>query len=388
MNEDNAKEEEEEEEEEEAKANDEDGHEIDDDHDNDNEEPNDSSIIVTCPVDIISTTSSSSSSLHTEDFLGPQLESTPTTFNDLRVLSDPYSLTFTFTPIKNLETPKTFASRIDFIPILPLRTRSAALRKSDIQQQKALAVWKKSIIELQQKTYSQSLISDIHHQRLTLPETKRTALVNFILHEIVTTEQSYHQLLTLIETRHMREMVQASKEKVPLVKSTDIPVLFGHLPVLLALSNQILEAFKAQPPPPPPPHTSASTITIPTPTPTPAWQPWSVPVGQTFCSLSQPLVIFLQYAIHYRTHSRIIQKACNNTVFTKIDQKTLRRRDTNRLGMSDFLIAPIQRVPRYCMLLKDLLKYTDRSDKDHEPLTRALCTLTGLVMAMNHDQPL
>ncbi|KAI9027179.1 Dbl homology domain-containing protein [Phycomyces nitens] len=338
-----------------------------DEIEDDEEDPNEPDIIVTFPVDVVSTASSSSaSSLQTEYCVEPQLDSAQSTFNDINPI-DTYSLQFTVMPIKDLEFPKTFASRIDF-PILPLRTRSAALRKADVQQQKALMVWKDSIFELQQKRYSQGLISDIHQQKLALSETKKTALVNFILHEIVTTEQSYNQLLSLIETRYMSQMVDASKEKVSLVKSTDIPVLFGHLPVLLSLSNQILEAFRAQS--------------------TSKWQPWSVPVGQIFCSISQFLVIFLQYAIHYRTHTRIIQKACNNTLFMKIDQDTLRRRDTNRLGMSDFLIAPIQRVPRYCMLLKDLLKYTDKSDKDYEPLSRALCTLTGLVMAMNHSHTL
>ena len=33
------------------------------------------------------------------------------------------------------------------------------------------------------------------------------------------------------------------------------------------------------------------------------------------------------------------------------------RKETNRMGMADFFIAPIQRVPRYCLLLKDITLY-------------------------------
>jgi len=33
-------------------------------------------------------------------------------------------------------------------------------------------------------------------------------------------------------------------------------------------------------------------------------------------------------------------------------QENLSRRDTNRLGMSDYFIAPIQRIPRYCLMIK------------------------------------
>ncbi|KAI7863576.1 Dbl homology domain-containing protein [Spinellus fusiger] len=166
----------------------------------------------------------------------------------------------------------------------------------------------------------------------------------------------------------MRQMVHASKEKYALVKSSDVLVLFSHLPALCALSNQVLDAFG------------------PTTPDVSGWLPWRVPIGKVFCRLAQPLVVFLQYTLHYQTHQKSIKKACNNALFVKINQDTLRRRDSNRLGMSDYLIAPIQRVPRYCMLLKDLLKYTDPSDEDYEPLTKALCTMTSLVMAMDHAQ--
>lgn len=81
------------------------------------------------------------------------------------------------------------------------------------------------------------------------------------------------------------------------------------------------------------------------------------------------------------------------------------RRDTNRLGMSDYFIAPIQRIPRYCLLIKgniftppppkdrlfiiyflDLQKYTHPSESNYNELDFALKTLTGLAVAMDHVQ--
>lgn len=82
--------------------------------------------------------------------------------------------------------------------------------------------------------------------------------------------------------------------------------------------------------------------------------------------------------------------------------------------MSDYFIAPIQRIPRYCLLIKgiyillllvyifflffllknpgssytciDLQKYTHPSEASYTDLDIALKTLTGLAVAMNHVQ--
>jgi hypothetical protein len=74
--------------------------------------------------------------------------------------------------------------------------------------------------------------------------------------------------------------------------------------------------------------------------------------------------------------------------------------------MSDYFIAPIQRIPRYCLLIKgkfiimynklnknnineiiiDLQKYTHPLDTNYTELGFALKTLTGLAVAMDHVQ--
>jgi hypothetical protein len=33
-------------------------------------------------------------------------------------------------------------------------------------------------------------------------------------------------------------------------------------------------------------------------------------------------------------------------------QDTMRKKETNRMLLSDYMIAPIQRITRYCLLLK------------------------------------
>lgn len=122
----------------------------------------------------------------------------------------------------------------------------------------------------------------------------------------------------------MYPMIAASQTKDPLVKSGDIPILFNHLPELIQLSDKLLQGLEQS----------------------------KDKIGQVFRSIEADLVVFLKYAMHYKDNYKTIKRACNNVLFVKIDQENLARRDTNRLGMSDYFIAPIQRIPRYCLLIK------------------------------------
>ena len=57
-----------------------------------------------------------------------------------------------------------------------------------------------------------------------------------------------------------------------------------------------------------------------------------------------------------------------------------------KLSLDDLLIKPVQRIPRYLLFIKDLLKHTSVSHPDHAPLQQALDELTGLVERVNESE--
>ncbi|KAF9978194.1 hypothetical protein BGZ73_003375 [Actinomortierella ambigua] len=59
---------------------------------------------------------------------------------------------------------------------------------------------------------------------------------------------------------------------------------------------------------------------------------------------------------------------------------------TGRFSLADLLILPIQRVTRYCLLLKDLKKHTDTDHQDFICLVHALEQVHALAMATNNVQ--
>ncbi|KAF9952760.1 hypothetical protein BGZ72_005966 [Mortierella alpina] len=60
---------------------------------------------------------------------------------------------------------------------------------------------------------------------------------------------------------------------------------------------------------------------------------------------------------------------------------------TGRFSLADLLILPIQRVTRYCLLLKDLKKHTAIEHEDYVCLVHALEQVHTLALATNNVQP-
>lgn len=59
------------------------------------------------------------------------------------------------------------------------------------------------------------------------------------------------------------------------------------------------------------------------------------------------------------------------------------RDSEGKLSLDDLLIKPVQRIPRYVLFIKDLLKHTGPSHPDHAPLQKALGELTMLAERFN-----
>ncbi|KAK4511591.1 uncharacterized protein ATC70_012807 [Mucor velutinosus] len=199
---------------------------------------------------------------------------------------------------------------------------------------------------------------------------KDLAVARFIISELYYTEKSYYQFLMFIRSNYMEPMQTASRSRVPLVKPADVHVLFYHLPDLISLSEKLLGKLEIY----------ANDV---------GGSPGTA-IGQIFKDMEDDFAVFLKYAIHYQGHMKAIRRASNTGYAIKIDHESKTcRKENNRLGLADYLIAPFQRVPRYELLLKDLLKHTHipRQDSSNaHDLVVAKSIISGLAAAMNMVQ--
>lgn len=84
------------------------------------------------------------------------------------------------------------------------------------------------------------------------------------------------------------------KDPLTIKKSSDILILFCHLPQLLQLSERFLDQFME--------------IDLDT-------------VIKVFTTLQDDFAVFLRYAVHYRSNWKTIRRACrSNALFLNIDQ--------------------------------------------------------------------
>ena len=86
----------------------------------------------------------------------------------------------------------------------------------------------------------------------------------------------------------MQPMDAAMQNKDPLLvkKSGDIPVLFGHLPQLLSVSQTLTQMLDQQ-----------------------------LHVAHVFMAIQEELTIFLRYALHYKRYFKTIRRACQTNSF-------------------------------------------------------------------------
>ena len=89
-------------------------------------------------------------------------------------------------------------------------------------------------------------------------------------------------------------------------------------------------------------------------------------------------VVLTSFHVDWYTHSH------TRTYTTTTQQRA--KDSKSRLALDDLLIKPVQRIPRYVLFIKDLLKHTAITHPDHAPLQQALGELTTLVECVNASE--
>ncbi len=107
----------------------------------------------------------------------------------------------------------------------------------------------------------------------------------------------------------------------------------------------------------------------------------------SFTPLLLPSHVFCHRSCDWRYLSRdLCLLSCDlcHCLFFRLQQRA--RDIEGKLSLDDLLIKPVQRIPRYALFIKDLLKHTSASHPDHSPLLQALGELTTLAERVNESQ--
>eukprot|EP00834_Sanchytrium_tribonematis_P006844 NODE_547_length_6185_cov_0.654124.p1 type:complete len:448 gc:universal NODE_547_length_6185_cov_0.654124:1827-3170(+) len=118
------------------------------------------------------------------------------------------------------------------------------------------------------------------------------------------------------------------------------------------------------------------------------YQKWGLEPGRKVaesiqCFSLQAEVPYILYCVKYDEAKKIFVKCKKNPDFLKFLESLQHVKSLKRQDVESLLISPIQRIPRYELLLKDLIKNTWDTHPDYEFLVEALASISKCAKNIN-----
>eukprot|EP01080_Neovahlkampfia_damariscottae_P003203 gene3203-5519_t len=164
-----------------------------------------------------------------------------------------------------------------------------------------------------------------------------------LVKEIYNTEKEYVQSL-----RTLNEIYYTPLQSKMLIEQENLQSIFGNVPLLLKFQEQFLETMEKQ------------------------MKEYSPKIGKAFVDFAPYLKVYPEYINDYDENINLL---CDLQASKKSFEQFLNKQsmlpECANLSVESFLIKPIQRIPRYKLLLRDLVKETPEYHVDYENLVSA-----------------
>lgn len=107
-------------------------------------------------------------------------------------------------------------------------------------------------------------------------------------------------------------------------------------------------------------------------------------VGQIFIKYSSFFKMYMQYLSNFEIAlTRRAELMCKNRKFLNFLEKAEKDSRCRGMGIESFLVTPVQRIPRYRMLLEQILKCTPKQHEDYMNLSSSLSKIIDVATANN-----
>jgi hypothetical protein len=168
--------------------------------------------------------------------------------------------------------------------------------------------------------------------------------------EVVTTEETYVQQLNMLFTAVIQPLTQLAGGKTEILTRAEILSMFSNAEVIMNCHFKLMHSLRER---------------------MAGWK--SNPrLGDVFLENTSFFKLYKHYVNNF-DKSVIALKECRsqNKRFKEFLEKLEYTERLSKLSLDSFLILPVQRIPRYVLLLKELLRVTPSTHPDHEDLGHA-----------------
>lgn len=209
-------------------------------------------------------------------------------------------------------------------------------------------------------------------RRANLPAKKRTltetlkrngAKRDRVATEILQTEQTYCKGLDTLRTKYMEPIRAKITPKGELISEDQFRVMFSNVLLILGYNSQLLKDIE----------TKLGEAEI------------EPKLGEVFLKHCEYLKIYAEYCNNYNKALEVLRVLTSNKKFLQLVDNC-KENSASPLSLTDFLIMPIQRIPRYVMLLQELVKYTDEGHPDYVDINAALGKIKEIAAYLNEKK--
>eukprot|EP00008_Paramoeba_atlantica_P001394 CAMPEP_0201501788 /NCGR_PEP_ID=MMETSP0151_2-20130828/83781_1 /ASSEMBLY_ACC=CAM_ASM_000257 /TAXON_ID=200890 /ORGANISM="Paramoeba atlantica, Strain 621/1 / CCAP 1560/9" /LENGTH=814 /DNA_ID=CAMNT_0047895325 /DNA_START=790 /DNA_END=3234 /DNA_ORIENTATION=- len=187
--------------------------------------------------------------------------------------------------------------------------------------------------------------------------------------EILTSEETYLTSLMLVRElfqKPFEDVCEETGSKLMLTR-VELGMFFGPLDIIIGYSKALYTQLRA----------SIS----------PVADGESLCLSSVFTSFVAFLKVYKQYTDNYEvTTQELYQRTSERPQLKKFIDEAQLKPESKGLSLFDFLIMPVQRVPRYCLLLREVIKFTPETHEDSLALKDALSSIQNLAGEINESK--
>ncbi len=189
---------------------------------------------------------------------------------------------------------------------------------------------------------------------------KRAAHREKIVAEIRDTEDSYVTKLRAMDTLLAKPLIALAKKGDTVIPEAMVTRIFAHIANILELNAGLLRQLEARKP--------------------------DESLGMIFVAICPYLKLYSSFINAYSDAMSSLSDAMAVDKFVQFYAEASQHPMIGGLSLPSLLIMPVQRIPRYELLLRDLLKYTEDDHPDKPALEDAMAKIVVLAKQVNESK--
>lgn len=205
--------------------------------------------------------------------------------------------------------------------------------------------------------------SSSSHQQPTEEQEKKCRQRREVVTEIVNTEDSYFSCLDIVARVYLAPLEEALGQNKPIITQDEVTAVFSNIREIHQLHSRLSTELKEA-----------------------QGGSENGPFAHVLAKHIPSFKIYTEYVNNFNNSLATLSQSQRKKAFQQFLSEANRHPDCRGRDLPTFLINPIQRLPRYILLLQELQKLTPPKHKDYKNITRALADVKQMTEFINKEK--